>query len=132
MSDTHETCKDGSDGRCEDSAPTALVSQREKGCYACYSLDVSKRKHMELNCDPTTCTSLSPIDEILLWHRAIKRELNDIAEAARKMQLSGDSDLSAFYKRLHFIAEVCIYHRYSFICVSLLVSPVPPQNMIFS
>ncbi|KAF2317795.1 hypothetical protein GH714_041109 [Hevea brasiliensis] len=50
-------------------------------------------------------------DEILLWHAAIRRELNDIAEAARKIQLHGDfSDLSAFNKRLQFIAEVCIFH----------------------
>ncbi|KAI3817212.1 hypothetical protein L1987_11001 [Smallanthus sonchifolius] len=52
-----------------------------------------------------------PVDEILHWHKAIKKELIDIAEAARRIQLSGDfSDLSAFNKRLQFIAEVCIFH----------------------
>lgn len=45
------------------------------------------------------------------WHKAIKREFNDIAEAARTIQLPGDfSDLSTFNKRLQFIAEVCIFH----------------------
>ncbi|XP_076941700.1 zinc finger protein BRUTUS-like isoform X1 [Bidens hawaiensis] len=52
-----------------------------------------------------------PVDEILHWHKAIKKELIDIAEAARSIQLSGDfSDLSSFNKRLQFIAEVCIFH----------------------
>lgn len=52
-----------------------------------------------------------PVDEILHWHKAIKKELIDIADAARRIQLSGDfSDLSAFNKRLQFIAEVCIFH----------------------
>ncbi|PWA54001.1 hemerythrin/HHE cation-binding motif-containing protein [Artemisia annua] len=31
-----------------------------------------------------------PVDEILHWHKAIKKELIDIAEAARSIQLSGD------------------------------------------
>ncbi|KAL4362765.1 hypothetical protein GQ457_04G039080 [Hibiscus cannabinus] len=47
-----------------------------------------------------------PINEILLWHNAIKRELNEMAEEARKIQLSGDFiDLSVFNERLQFIAE---------------------------
>lgn len=79
-----------------------------------------KRKKSE---DDTTCACSSsrpksldspldrPVDEILHWHKAIKKELIDIAEAARSIQLSGDfSDLSAFNKRLQFIAEVCIFH----------------------
>jgi hypothetical protein len=54
-----------------------------------------------------------PIDEILLWHNAIKRELNEIADEAKKIQSSGDfTNLSAFDERLQFIAEVCIFHRY--------------------
>lgn len=54
-----------------------------------------------------------PIDEILHWHKAIEKELCDIAQAARTIQSSGDfSDLSALIKRLQFIAEVCIFHRY--------------------
>ncbi|EXB77523.1 Uncharacterized RING finger protein [Morus notabilis] len=110
MPDTSETCKDSSNDQCKDSAPAALVSQIEKGHYACQPSEIDKRKHQDLNCDPTTSMLVSPIDEILLWHKAIRRELNDIADAARKIQLSGDSDLSAFNKRLHFIAEVCIFH----------------------
>ncbi|PWA45725.1 hemerythrin/HHE cation-binding motif-containing protein [Artemisia annua] len=79
-----------------------------------------KRKNSE---EDTTCACSSsrpksldspldrPVDEILHWHKAIKKELIDIAEAARSIQLSGDfSDLSAFNKRLQFIAEVCIFH----------------------
>lgn len=54
-----------------------------------------------------------PINEILHWHNAIKQELEDIADEARKIELSGDfSDLTLFYERLQFIADVCIFHRY--------------------
>ncbi|KAL6969877.1 hypothetical protein U1Q18_029591 [Sarracenia purpurea var. burkii] len=72
---------------------------------------IGKRKYLELNCDLEESTLAHPVDEILHWHKAIKKELNDIAEAARRIQLCGDfSDLSAFNKRLQFIAEVCIFH----------------------
>ena len=54
-----------------------------------------------------------PIDEVLYWHNAIRKELNDIAEETRRMQQSGDfADISAFNARLQFIADVCIFHRY--------------------
>lgn len=113
-SDTHKTSMDSTKGQFQDSGPNTLVTQTKTGHYVCQSSKIGKRKHIRMNCDPTTCFILSPIDEILLWHNAIKRELNDIAEAARKIQLSGDSDLSTFNKRLHFIADVCIFHRCSF------------------
>ncbi|KAL5228336.1 hypothetical protein ABZP36_016601 [Zizania latifolia] len=52
-----------------------------------------------------------PIDEILYWHNAIRKELNDITEETRRMQQSGDfSDISDFNARLQFIADVCIFH----------------------
>uniref|UniRef100_A0ACD5VQK9 Uncharacterized protein n=1 Tax=Avena sativa TaxID=4498 RepID=A0ACD5VQK9_AVESA len=52
-----------------------------------------------------------PIDEILYWHNAIRKEMNDIAEETRRMQQSGDfADISAFNVRLQFIADVCIFH----------------------
>jgi zinc finger protein-like protein len=54
-----------------------------------------------------------PIDDILHWHNAIRKELHDIAEETRRMQQSGDfSDISLFNERLQFIADVCIFHRY--------------------
>ncbi|XP_049934644.1 zinc finger protein BRUTUS-like isoform X2 [Nymphaea colorata] len=69
---------------------------------------ISKRKQVDpIAPSPGPC----PIDEILHWHNAINRELQDIAVEARKIQLSGDfSDLSMFNDRLHFIADVCIFH----------------------
>ncbi|XP_052154335.1 zinc finger protein BRUTUS-like [Oryza glaberrima] len=52
-----------------------------------------------------------PIDEILYWHNAIRKELIDIAEETRRMQQSGNfSDISSFNARLQFIADVCIFH----------------------
>lgn len=125
ISDTHITSKDGSKVPCQDSGPSTSISQIEKRHCVCQTFKTNKRKYMEQNCDLTSSIVSSPIDEILLWHNAMKRELNNIAEAARKIELSGDfSDLSTFDKRLQFIAEVCIFHRFGFslvfVCFSLM------------
>ncbi|KAK6252682.1 hypothetical protein QUC31_014402 [Theobroma cacao] len=106
-----KSCKDDSEARCEASGTSVLLSQIESGHCACESSKSGKRKYMELSSSPKDSTLSCPIDEIMLWHNAIRRELNDIAESAKKIQLSGDfSDLSGFNKRLQFIAEVCIFH----------------------
>ncbi|XWS68841.1 hypothetical protein CRYUN_Cryun04dG0127500 [Craigia yunnanensis] len=106
-----KSCKDNYKARCEASGTSVLPSQNESGHCACESSKSGKRKYMELSSSPKDSTLSCPIDEIMLWHNAIKRELNDIAESAKKIQLSGDfSDLSGFNKRLQFIAEVCIFH----------------------
>ncbi|KAM3739340.1 hypothetical protein ACB098_08G017200 [Castanea mollissima] len=111
VSEMQKSCEDNLKVRCQDSRSSAFISQTELGKCACESSRTGKRKHMELNADHSNSTVSCPIDEILLWHKAIKIELNDIAEAARKIQISGDfSDLFAFNKRLQFIAEVCIFH----------------------
>ncbi|XP_004299048.1 PREDICTED: uncharacterized protein LOC101308084 [Fragaria vesca subsp. vesca] len=95
-------CRDKSKGQFQDSGKKVQCS--------CQSSKTCKRKRVELKSEHSS-SMLNPIDEMLLWHNAIKRELNDIAEAAKKIQLSGDfSDFSAFNKRLQFIAEVCIFH----------------------
>ncbi|KAL5726400.1 hypothetical protein ACHQM5_009446 [Ranunculus cassubicifolius] len=99
-------------GSCKDSASDNLVKQTEKErcACACVSSKVGKRKHQESNCDAID-VGTHPINEILHWHMAIRRELHDIADKARKIQLCGDfSDISAFNERLQFIAEVCIFH----------------------
>ncbi|XP_057996262.1 zinc finger protein BRUTUS isoform X2 [Hevea brasiliensis] len=111
LSDICVSCHDDSKGCYQDSIPPGLICQSEKTHCACESSRIGKRKYMELSCDLANSNMFHPIDEILLWHTAMRRELNDIAEDARKIQLSGDfSDLSAFNKRLQFIAEVCIFH----------------------
>ncbi|KAK6931529.1 RCHY1, zinc-ribbon [Dillenia turbinata] len=87
-----------------------LGNRSDMGHCACASRS-GKRKYSEFSCDHTDGTAVHPIDEILHWHKAIRKELSDIAEAARQLQLSGDfSDLSVFNKRLQFIAEICIFH----------------------
>lgn len=74
--------------------------------------NIGKRKHKG---SEHISSDLHPVDEILLWHKAIRLELQEIAEAARKIQYKGEfSDLSVFNLRLQFIADVCIYHRYLF------------------
>ncbi|CAD5165963.1 unnamed protein product [Musa acuminata subsp. malaccensis] len=97
----------------DDSLSQSSIDDTEK--YACLS-DLSrtgKRKHDEPD-SKAIDLGLYPIDEILHWHNAIRKELNEIAECARKIQLSGDlSDLSVFNTRLQFIADVCIFHSYA-------------------
>lgn len=109
---TAEKCKNcKGEARCEAFGASVLPSQTESGYCACESSKSCKRKYMELSSRPKDSTLSSPIDEIMLWHNAIKRELSDIAKAAKKIQISGDfSDLSGFNERLQFIAEVCIFH----------------------
>lgn len=98
----------------------------ERACCPCEPFKNGKRKWMDLSIDHTSSYSSCPIDEILLWHKAIKQELIDLAETIRKIQLSGKvSDLSAFNGRLQFITEVCIFHRcdlYSLYYILLLES----------
>lgn len=110
MENIQKSYEDNPKARVLDSGAGTLISQTKNWQCACESLKTGKRKCLEPN-DVTTASTLGcPIDEILHWHEAIKRELNDIAEAARKIQICGD--FSAFNKRLLFIAEVCIFHRY--------------------
>ncbi|KAF7827794.1 zinc finger protein BRUTUS-like [Senna tora] len=88
-----------------------LACHSEKVYCACEHSKTGKRKWMELSFKPPSSAVSCPIDEILLWHKSIKQELIDLAEAARNIQLSGKfSDLSAFNLRLQFITEVCIFH----------------------
>ncbi|KAJ7970359.1 Zinc finger protein [Quillaja saponaria] len=88
-----------------------LIHRVNKVNCACESTLTGKRKYFESNADDSDTTEMHPINEILLWHNAIKGELNEIAVEARKIQISGDfTDLSAYNERLQFIAEVCIFH----------------------
>lgn len=97
-----------------DSEASTSICSIDKGQCACEYSNTGKREILLTDYCPANSTLDRPVDEILHWHKAIKRELNDIAEAARMIQLSGDfSDISTFNKRLQFIAEVCIFHRYA-------------------
>ncbi|KNA10882.1 hypothetical protein SOVF_140190 [Spinacia oleracea] len=94
-----------------DSTACASVGQAKGSSCACESSQTGKRKRVKLSSSTADSDLSFPIDEISLWHKAINRELSEIAEAARRMQLKDEfSDLSAFNERLHFITEVCIFH----------------------
>ncbi|CAK9149304.1 unnamed protein product [Ilex paraguariensis] len=112
INNKRKSCEDGCERQSYlDNGVSPLRSPIKKGHCACGSSRAGKRVCGELNCDLAESNLNRPVDEILHWHKAIKRELNDIAEAARGIELSGDfSHLSAFNKRLQFIAEVCIFH----------------------
>ncbi|OIT05344.1 PREDICTED: zinc finger protein BRUTUS [Nicotiana attenuata] len=77
---------------------------------ACESSSTGKRK-FGLKGDTCDTDHGNPIDEVLHWHNAIKRELDEIAAEARRIELAGEfSNLAPFYVKLQFIAEVCIFH----------------------
>ncbi|KAM1026479.1 hypothetical protein ACFX2I_039345 [Malus domestica] len=95
---------------CVDSGASTSSQHMEKENSAC-ECRTGKRKYLESSTDVSDNIAGHPINEILLWHNAIKRELNEIAEEARKIQCYGDfTNISAFNERLQFIAEVCIFH----------------------
>jgi zinc finger-like protein len=105
-----ENCVDHSQVQC---SPSPLAHQIGKINCACESTVSGKRKYSAAILDVPETIGSHPIDEILLWHNAIKKELNEIAVETRKIQHSGDyTNLSAFNERLQFIAEVFIFHRY--------------------
>lgn len=107
---TAENCVDHSQVQC---SACPLANQIEKIKCACESTVSGKRKYSASILDVPETMGSHPIDEILLWHNAIKKELNEIAVETRKIQHSGDyTNLSAFNERLQFIAEVFIFHRY--------------------
>lgn len=110
-----ESCLDDPQGRsCSGSGSSTLNHSTDKVNCAC-EVRTGKRKYLESGMDVSDSNGGHPINEILLWHKAIKRELNEIAKEARKIQASGNfTNLSAFNERLQFIAEVCIFHRYPY------------------
>ncbi|OVA12998.1 zinc finger protein [Macleaya cordata] len=115
---------------CKDNGSGKLVEQTEKGHCACGSSKIGKRKNLESSCAVTNLVGEHPINEILLWHNAIKRELKDIAQEARTIQLAGDfSNLSAFNERLQFIAEVCIFHS---IAEDKVIFPAVDRELSFA
>ncbi|KAG2411057.1 Zinc finger protein [Vigna angularis] len=103
-----ESCVDHSQVLC---SSRSLPNQVEKVNCACESTTCGKRKYSGSMIGVSDTTGAHPIDEILLWHNAIKKELSEIAVEARKIQHSGDfTNLSAFNERFQFIADVCIFH----------------------
>ncbi|XP_020532353.1 zinc finger protein BRUTUS isoform X1 [Jatropha curcas] len=106
------SCTDNhQDQYCVNYTISAMNSELGDVMGTCDEHKIGKRKYLESSNDASDTTGTHPINEIMLWHNAIKQELNEIAEEARKIQLSGDfMNLSAFDDRLQFIAEVCIFH----------------------
>lgn len=57
---------------------------------------------------------VSPLKELLYWHNAIRKELQEIAEQARQIQPMGafsPDKLTAFIERSQFLADVCNFQR---------------------
>lgn len=124
--DMVKSCQDAPQFQCCVDSGASISSQHIEKINCPCECRTGKRKYLESSIDVSDTTGGHPINEILLWHNAIKKELNEIAEEARKIQLSGDfTNLSAFNERLQFIAEVCIFHRY------MSISTAFPWNVNF-
>ncbi|XP_038724888.1 zinc finger protein BRUTUS-like isoform X1 [Tripterygium wilfordii] len=106
------SCVDGSEVQYEKNSAAGSLTPETNGVKcACEFSRTGKRKYLEPTDEVYDTPGTHPINEILLWHNAIKRELTEIAEEARRIQISGNfTNLSAFDERLQFIAEVCIFH----------------------
>lgn len=118
LTNKRKACEESTTHLNSDSVVRGLIGQAENAPCPCES----SRRDLVSNFNLKESTLNRPVDEILHWHKAIRKELNDITEAAREIKLRGDfSDLSAFNQRLQFIAEVCIFHRYatSLLCISV-------------
>ncbi|KAF3646143.1 putative chaperone protein dnaJ 15-like [Capsicum annuum] len=107
LTNKRKACEESTADHTSDSVVRGLISKAENAPCPCES----SRSELVSNINIKESTLNHPVDEILHWHKAIRKELNDITEAAREIKLRGDfSDLSAFNQRLQFIAEVCIFH----------------------
>lgn len=114
--------------RCDDDPrfSCSLVDLPKNGNCSHASSWTTERDLLISDCSAIRSSLYHPVDDILHWHKAMEKELKDIAEAARSIKLTGDfSDLSAFNRRLQFIAEVCIFHRYYFFILLNLKLCVP-------
>ncbi|KAL0816513.1 hypothetical protein Bca101_072957 [Brassica carinata] len=90
---------------CLDSSSSMLPCKTSRAQCPCEGSKAGKRKYPELT---EYDAPMHPIDEIKIWHNSINKEMKEITDEARKIQLSGDfSDLSSFDERLQYIAESC-------------------------
>ncbi|TXG69792.1 hypothetical protein EZV62_004727 [Acer yangbiense] len=80
VKESDKRCEDNSKALCQNPRAGPVVCQTKMRACACESSRIGKRKYEELSFDITSSSMSCPIDEILIWHNAIKRELNDIAE----------------------------------------------------
>ncbi|MFQ6632720.1 hypothetical protein Gotur_012013 [Gossypium turneri] len=111
-------------------SPDGLSQSLDSRTCPCELPKTGKRKYLEPGSILSETDGTHPLNEILLWHNAIKRELTEIAEEARKIQLSGDFvDLSVFNERLQFIAEVCIFHS---IAEDKVIFPAVDEELSFT
>ncbi|KAK6276514.1 PREDICTED: uncharacterized protein LOC18604147 [Theobroma cacao] len=117
-------------GKCHLNSTDGISQSLSSMTCPCESSKTGKRKYLEPSNNVSETDGTHPMNEILLWHNAIKRELNEIAEEARKIQLSGDfSNLSVFNERLQFVAEVCIFHS---IAEDKVIFPAVDGELSFS
>ncbi|XVF50560.1 hypothetical protein PTKIN_Ptkin04bG0111000 [Pterospermum kingtungense] len=117
-------------GKCHVDSTNGISQSLDGIPCPCELSKTGKRKYLEPGSSVSEMDGTHPMNEILLWHNAIKRELKEIAEEARKIQLSRDfSNPSIFNERLQFIAEVCIFHS---IAEDKVIFPAVDEELSFS
>ncbi|RID80267.1 hypothetical protein BRARA_A02940 [Brassica rapa] len=124
-SDTAASCRieDSLFQCCIDSSSSMLPCETSRAQCACEGTKVGKRKYQELTSHDSFDTQMHPIDEIKLWHKAMNKEMKEIADEARKIQLSGDfSDLSAFDELNHKCLEKSLETNCPICCEFLFTS----------
>ncbi|KAF3570852.1 hypothetical protein F2Q69_00061754 [Brassica cretica] len=65
-----------------------LPCETSRAQCACEGSKVGKRKYQELTNHGSFDAHMHPIDEIKLWHKSVNKEMKEIADEARKIQLS--------------------------------------------
>uniref|UniRef100_A0A7N0RBR3 Zinc finger protein n=1 Tax=Kalanchoe fedtschenkoi TaxID=63787 RepID=A0A7N0RBR3_KALFE len=112
----------------ESTASTTVSSLDEIKCSCNYS-NHGKRKYLDSGGDIKDTSEVHPINEILFWHDAIRKELSAIAEEARKIASSVDySHLTTFNERFQFVAQVCVFHS---IAEDTVIFPAVDKELSF-
>ncbi|RID63349.1 hypothetical protein BRARA_E02362 [Brassica rapa] len=72
---------------CLDSSSSMLPCKTSRAQCPCEGSKAGKRKYPELTEYEAPDAPMHPIDEIKIWHKSINKEMKEIADEARKIQL---------------------------------------------
>ena len=108
---------------CRNVAKPILIRKANEGNFHCKpgivegnNILPSKRKvdclgfdsHGEVEVQRKSCF---PVDTVLYWHTAIKKELTHLIDEAKKLQSTMGTDFSGFCDCFHILVEACIFRR---------------------
>ncbi|WZZ81592.1 hypothetical protein YC2023_102164 [Brassica napus] len=79
-----------------------LPCETSRAQCACEGSKVGKRKYQELTNHGSFDAHMHPIDEIKLWHKSVNKEMKEIADEARKIQLLAEDKIVFPEVEFHF------------------------------